>query len=195
MTNSAPLKKFHRPRLGGWLLLLFCLLPGWVQAAEFSATVVTRANGRETQDKLYVKGDKMSREFVRGQEAQIVIFHKDRNLILMLMPARKVYLELPSTDNLMDELAQFANERAAKVLLGTEEVNGYLSDKYETSVKDNGGSLKHIMWVARKLGQPIKAVSPDGSFSMEYRNIKEGGVPDSVFEVPPGFQKMGGGAP
>lgn len=194
MPDAMDRQRCRRLHLTGWLLLL-CLLPGWALAAEFSATVVTRLDSRETKDKVYVKGSKMRREFVRGQEATVVIFHKDRNLLWMIMPARKVYMEMPFTDELEEELAQFTKERAGKVLLGTEEVNGYLSDKYETSVKSNGGSIKHIMWVARKLGQPIKAVSPGGSFSMEYRDIKEGGVPDAVFEIPPGVQKMDGGAP
>ena len=37
---------------------------------------------------------------------------------------------------------------------------------------------------------PIRIVSRDNSFSREYRDIKEGAVPDAVFELPPGFIKM-----
>lgn len=194
MPDVADHQRCRRPRLASWLLLLLCLLPGWVQAAEFSATVVTRLNGRETRGKIYVKGDKLSREVASGQETTVAILRPDRNLIWIVRPASKVYLELPFTEEMAGDLAQFTKERADKVLLGTEEINGYLTDKYETSVKNNGGAVKHLMWVARKLGQPIKAVSPDGSFSMEYRDIKEGGVPDAVFEAPPGFEKMGGGS-
>ena len=37
---------------------------------------------------------------------------------------------------------------------------------------------------------PIKIVSEDKAFIQEYRDIKEGRVDDSVFEIPPGYQKM-----
>ena len=30
----------------------------------------------------------------------------------------------------------------------------------------------------------------NGEFSMEYKNIKEGNIPATVFEVPAGYQKM-----
>jgi hypothetical protein len=37
---------------------------------------------------------------------------------------------------------------------------------------------------------PIRTASPDGSFFMEYRDIKEDSVADNVFEPPAGFEKM-----
>jgi hypothetical protein len=45
------------------------------------------------------------------------------------------------------------------------------------------------MWVSKKLETSIKETSVDGSYLMEYRDIKEGGVADQVFEVPAGFKK------
>jgi outer membrane lipoprotein-sorting protein len=57
-------------------------------------------------------------------------------------------------------------------------------------VKTNGGTHRGTMWVAQKLGMPIKIVSADHSFTQEYRDIKEGGVDDAVFEIPPGYKKM-----
>ena len=48
--------------LFGAVLLAF-LLAALAQAAEFSATVVTNSGGEERQSKIYVKGDKIRREF------------------------------------------------------------------------------------------------------------------------------------
>jgi len=66
----------------------------------------------------------------------------------------------------------------------------WIEEKLGISAKDNRGQMKHFMWVSKKLGVPIKMVSPDGSFFMEYRDIKEGGVSDKVFEPPASFEKM-----
>ena len=35
-----------------------------------------------------------------------------------------------------------------------------------------------------------KTAAVDGSFTQEYKNIKIGGQPDSLFEVPAGYKKM-----
>ncbi|MBM4272971.1 MAG: DUF4412 domain-containing protein [Deltaproteobacteria bacterium] len=175
-----------------WLLglSLVLLLSAPALAAEFSAVIFERFQGKEAQSKTYIKGDKVYREFPTGDGKTIVILRPDKKVIWMVMPDRKMYMEMPYTDEMVKDLKVAAKDVATEKHLGTETVNGYLTDKYETSVKDNGGQMKHLMWVSKKLGMPIKMVSPDGSFFLEYRDIKEGGVPDRVFEPPAGFEKM-----
>jgi hypothetical protein len=173
----------------GWLAFMLWLIPGGVWAAEFSAQVVSRLDGRETQGKVYVK-DKNMRLEMGGSRSIITILRSDKGVFWSLMPERKMYLEMPLTQEMTRDLGQFAQDHAKMTSLGRETVGGYLCDKYETEFKTNGGSIKHYMWIAQKLGMSIKIVSLDNSFSREYRDIKEGAVPDAVFEVPPGFIKM-----
>ena len=173
----------------GWLAFMVCLIPIGAWAAEFSAQVVSRLDGRETQGKVYVK-DKNMRLEMGGSRSMITILRSDKGVAWSIMPERKMYLEIPLTPEMTRDLGQFAQDHAKMTSLGRETVGGYLCDKYETEVKTNGGSVKHYMWIAQKLGMPIKIVSLDNSFSREYRDIKEGAVPDAVFEVPPGFTKM-----
>mgnify|MGYP001818998509 CR=1 FL=1 len=47
-------------------------------------------------------------------------------------------------------------------------------------------------WVSKKLNFPVKVIQkgPQGESTVEYQNIKTGNVPDSLFELPPGLQKM-----
>ena len=180
--------KRHLPILG-WLAFMLCLIPIGAWAAEFSAQVVSRLDGRETQGKVYVK-DKNMRLEMGGSRSMITILRSDKGVAWSIMPERKMYLEIPLTPEMTRDLGQFAQDHAKMTPLGRETVGGYLCDKYETEFKTNGGSIKHYMWIAQKLGMPIKIVSLDNSFSREYRDIKEGAVPDAVFEVPPGFIKM-----
>jgi hypothetical protein len=37
---------------------------------------------------------------------------------------------------------------------------------------------------------PVKMAAVDGSWTMEYKNIKLGSQPASLFELPPGYNKM-----
>jgi outer membrane lipoprotein-sorting protein len=175
-----------------WLIWLLVLaFPAWTCAAEFSATMSTQgADTPGTQGKIYVKGNKMRLEFSHGHEAHISIMQPDKQLVWMLMPAEKIYMEMPMTPQTKGKMLELPKDKARTKLLGSETVNGYATDKYETVEQVNGQTSKHYMWVAKKLGIPIKMTSLDGAFSMEYQNIQEGGVPDTLFEVPAGYQKM-----
>lgn len=174
-----------------FIVLAWWLGAGWAQAAEFSAVIINRLESRETQGKIYMKGEKMRREFAAGEEVGITIVRPDKKVMWMLMPGQKTVMEMPFSKASLEKMMGMSKEQQAEMkLLGPETVNGYETEKYETTVKGDGKPRKHFMWVSKKLGVPIKMTSPDGSFFMEYRDIKEGAVPDSVFEIPPGYQKM-----
>jgi outer membrane lipoprotein-sorting protein len=178
------------------ITLLFIVLAWWLaaglaQAAEFSAVIINRMESRETQGKIYMKGEKMRREFAAGEQVGITIVRPDKKVMWMLMPGQKTVMEMPFSKASLEKMMGMSQEQQAEMkLLGTEKVNGYEAEKYETTVKGDGKPMKHYVWVSKKLGVPIKMVSLDGKFSMDYRNIKEGGVPDSLFEIPPGYQKI-----
>jgi outer membrane lipoprotein-sorting protein len=177
------------------LILVLVMLVWWLglgvaQAAEFSAVVVTRADSQETKGKIYFQGEKMRQEFSTPEGVAINIARPDKQLMWVLMPAQKMAMEMPFSKSDLAKTMAMPKDQAQMNLLGTELVNGYETEKYETTMNRSGKTVKHYMWVAKKLGVPIKMVSLDGKFSMEYREIKEGGVSPAVFEIPPGYQKM-----
>jgi outer membrane lipoprotein-sorting protein len=198
MANDQSPRRVRSSLSGILIWLLLGLAAGGftasAQAAEFSASIVTRSGTMESRGKIFVKGNHIRRETSRGADTMIIIGLLDKKLVRIIRPGSKVYLEMPLTDDLVRELKQTAQEQTQMKLVGTETVNGYATDKYETTFKSNGATQTHFMWIAKKLGMPIKIVSTAGSFIMEYRDIKEGGVADSLFEAPPGYQKMGGPA-
>jgi hypothetical protein len=109
------------------------------------------------------------------------------------MPAEKMYMEMPISQEAQEKmLIKKPEEQAGMKLVGTETVNGFECDKYEyeEAAPHKNQPVKHFVWIAKKLQMPIKVKAADGSFSMEYQNIKMGGVADSLFEVPQGYQKM-----
>jgi hypothetical protein len=184
----------RRRNLVGFLLAAMFLLAAYpVMAAEFSATVITKAEGQEMPGKIFMKGQKIRNEFDAGGQTNISIVRPDKKLVWMVMPAEKMYMEMPITEEAQEKILIKKPEDQVKMkLLGTETVNGYECDKYEYEVTTPQKSqpIKHFVWIAKKLQMPIKSMAADGSFSMEYRDIKEGGVADSLFEVPQGYQKM-----
>ena len=172
----------------GAILLLAASLG---QAAEFSATSVTKAGGMEIPGKIYVKDSKVRNEVQAGGQTGIHILRPDKKVVWIIMPQQNAYMEMPISQEAQQKMMPLTEDQKAKMKkVGTETINGYACDKYETTMSHQGKSMKVFSWVATDLGLPIKIVSEDGSFSMEYKDIKPGEVADSLFEVPQGYQKM-----
>jgi hypothetical protein len=180
-----------RTLLGAVLGTILLLWAGLAQAAEFSATMVTKTGGMEIPGKVYVKGDKMRNEIQAAGHPVINIMRPDKKLVWIIMPQQKAYMEMPINPGTQQQMMTLTEKQKAKMKkVGSETINGYNCEKYETTMDHQGKSMKVYTWVATDLGVPIKVVSEDGSFSMEYKDIKTGGVADSLFEAPQGYQKM-----
>ena len=184
---------FSKQQAGMWafVLALMFLLAGAAPAAEFSATMITKAGAQETQGKIFVKGDKFRNEMKADGGTQISIVRLDKKVMWLIMPAEKSYMEMPLNPQATEQMMLKKPEAQVEMkLLGKETVNGYETEKYETSVRHRGEAMKQYIWLSKKLGMPIKVAAADGSHSMEYRDIEEGGVSDALFEPPRGYQKM-----
>jgi outer membrane lipoprotein-sorting protein len=166
------------------------LLVSLAQAADFSAVVVTKSGGQQMQGKIYMKGNNIRREFSTPEGKSVSILRADKKVMWMLMPGQKMYMEMPFGKETLSKALNLPKDKATMNLLGTEKLNGYDTEKYEATVNTGAGTSKVIMWVAKKLGVPIKIESADKSFSQDYQDIKEGGVSDSLFEIPAGYHKM-----
>jgi hypothetical protein len=181
----------------GFLCLLLCLFvfSGLAYSAEFSADIKLINSQGEFSGKAFVKGMKIRHEYTKGAEREILIYRLDQGIIWMLQPSTMMYMEMPNMggDYNDPEFEESIKEMAEKIYLGEEMLNGYLCDKYEYRYYNpDSGTL--FMWHAKKLDYPIKVDYSASGFSMytEYKNITEGGVPDSLFELPSGYTKMPG---
>jgi len=171
---------------------LFC---GQTIAAEFSADLVQTRGGETSQGKFYLKGDKHRTEITEARQSSIIITDIGGKKSYMLNPKDKTYMDL-SAMGMGGGQTQTQSEEELKKLgdwknAGTETVNGYECEKKVFVYKDKSmGEMTH--WISKKLSYPIKMFYQARGMTMitEYKNIKEGGVDDKLFQVPPGYQKM-----
>jgi len=161
------------------------LCTGTASAVEFSAEMVIQPKGDEAMTgKIFVKGDKVRQETTEEGETQVMIIRPDKKVTWMLTPEEKTYMEMPfqSEDKTFEEWTA-DKEKSAK-FLGDETVSGLPSKKYE-SIEDGE---KTYFWISKQFPFPVKV--EDAEVTMEYKNIKQGPLADSLFELPAGYQKM-----
>ncbi len=164
---------------------LFAFSTGPAMAVEFAADMVIQPKGDEAlTGKIFVKDEKVRQETTEEGETQIMIIRPDKKLTWMITPDEKIYMEMPyqSEDKTFEDWTA-EKEKKAK-LLGEETVSGLPCKKYE-SMEDGE---KTIFWISKQFPFPIKV--EDAEVTMEYKNIKEGPIADSLFELPEGYQKM-----
>jgi len=162
---------------------LFCFV---VFAQEFSADIVSTGKEGSSSGKIYTSKNKIRME----QQGNIIISRIDRNVTWIIMPAEKVYIEQKvdprNIAGVMDEVPGQVERQA----LGEEEIDGRMTDKYKVDYTYGGETSGMFVWTTQGSNIPVKTMAVDGSWSMEYKNLREGPQSDDLFEIPAGYEKM-----
>ena len=167
------------------VVMLFAFVSVTV-AADLTADTITKAGKKTTPGKIAVKGDKF-----RVDTAYTPMFYigrGDKGVFWEINGAERTYGEgklTPATKPRVDE--KLAGETGRKAL-GQETIDGYNAKKSEVTVKEGSKTVTYYQWWVADLGFPVKLAKTDGSWSVEYKNIKKGAA-DSLFELPPGTSK------
>jgi hypothetical protein len=176
---------------GTILVASIFLAGGLARAAQFTATMITKAGGMEIPARIFVKDNKVRNEVQFGGQNSIHILRPDKQVVWIILPQQKAYMEMPVTQEAAQKLMPVTAEQMAKMTkVGSDTINGYACDKYETSMPHQGKPVKITTWVANDLGMPIKVVAADGSFAVDYKDIKPAQLEDSLFEVPKDYKKL-----
>ena len=168
------------------------ILSGMGMAAEFTADLIQTGPKTLNKGKLYVKGGKIRQEVTEGSKF-IVIDRPDKDLTWIMNPKYKTYMKV--TDAIIrgidDPRAWERFKDVGKALPATKAtINGYSCTK-RSWVLGKGKLQKTLTeWKSDKLNFVIRRQKKElaSTWLIDYKNIKVGTVPDSVFEVPKGYQ-------
>lgn len=169
------------------MMIAFFCLASFAFAIEFSSDVVTTTKNHVMNSKMYIK-DKKIRMEAQGQPSYSIM-RGDKNVVWMVMPSRKMYMEIKPDPSKNPRVEEKIKGEVSRKLIGSETIGGHPTKKYEVTVKSDGQTEKMYQWMATDIKFPVKTSSIDGSWVTEYKNIKMGGQPDSLFEVPAGYTK------
>jgi len=157
-----------------------------VLAADFSCDVVQTSKAGTINQKFFISGDKLRTETA----GSIAIIRPDKNVMWMLMPEQKMYMEMPLDPSKVPATSEKYPGEIERALIGKEDVDGRMTDKYRIVYTAGEVKTAIFQWFAPDIGIPVKTAAEDGSWTMEYKNIETGSQPDSLFEIPDGYSKM-----
>ncbi len=155
-------------------------------AQNFAADIVSRSGKALTNGKIFISGDKLRMEM----QGAVSITRLDKKVMWMLMPQEKMYMQMPiPAENLIAGKDKVSGE-IERTLLGEEVIDGKLAEKYRIVYDSDGKKTAVISWILKDLGLPVKTVSEDGKWQMEYKNIKVGQQDPTLFELPSDYKAI-----
>ena len=160
---------------------------------NYSADMETTSAQGSFTSKIFFKDGKIRMEGTQGSKS-INIIRPDKKVIWMLMLDSKTYMEILldlSTQDIQSKLRD-PNIKTDKEFIANEVVDKHPAKKYHLTITTDGKKDKAgYIWEATDLNNfTVKYQSEDKKITTVWKNIKTGGVADSVFELPAGYKKM-----
>ncbi len=147
--------------------------------------MVSRSGGQTIEARIVVKDQKTRLEMPQ----MILIQRGDLNVSWMIMVEQRMYSEQAFDPKVLAQTDKRVAGEMEREGLGKDPVNGQSADKFKVTYSVQGQTQSVFQWIGSQ-GVPLKVEAVDGSWSVEYRNVKMGGIDDSLFEVPADYQKL-----
>ena len=187
---------FCRCFCGLIIALVLASFAAGAHAAGFSAEMLIEQQGQKQPVKLFIKNRQIRAEMkdTFGQK-QVLVSRPGKDQTFMLYPQSKGYMAFPATAVRLpvDPDEEAVKKIGTRTLIGQEDLEGYLCDKYEIAFF-NKYRGRMLVWVARKLNFPIQMIQVDGpstgSLVRKLIHITELLIDDSMFGVPEGYIKV-----
>jgi hypothetical protein len=198
---------FMFKKVFGTILLVVFMFPIAALALDYSADIMNvEVIGKEketTKAKGYFSKDKWRSEAETDEgEKAITIFRLDKEVLWILMPEQKMYMEqkipmekfIEAASQAMKELEEEKKIKVYRKIVGKEKISGILCNKHKITVKDfsekKTRTYTMYQWISVKHKELIMKTAFEGGSYTQLKNVKFKKQPASLFEIPKGYKKF-----
>jgi hypothetical protein len=159
-----------------------------VAALDFSADRVVKIGQSVITAHVNAKDDRWRFEFSYPQGgASIIIVRMDRRSSWLIFSKRRQYLEVPITRDHRLVVSETMEGEVSREFVGDETLQGFPTELFEVTVKENGDTRQYYRWVTKAHRFPLKTVSKQGQWSEEFRRVVFTEQSPYLFELPRRF--------
>ena len=116
----------------------------------YSATRVMEAEGQRLEQRYYHQNMRTNRadSELKGQKSSMIV-RMDRNLVWIVAPQQKMYMEMPVQDSKARGLDVPDNDRISEYsYVSSEDIHGVRASKYKVVARDaQGGTVSGHLWI------------------------------------------------
>jgi hypothetical protein len=175
-------------------LALFCAV--WLAGAppaialEFTADQLTRINGHSRKANIYYRDDMWRLDHHDLGPVNVTIVRKDKQVMWLLLSRMKHFKTVPYDPEQAPKVSERMEGEIAREEIGTEVLDGHPTTLYLVTVRRGDRTDVYYQWLATDIRFPLKLARKDGSWTVEYRNVKLRKVTDYLFQLPLNFQPL-----
>jgi hypothetical protein len=163
---------------------------GRVQTS-FAADAKLETEEMTVETRIYYKPGKVRDEMKIGGQEMVTIRRFDKNKLWMLM-GQGMYMEIDPEQG-SDQSPEYKLIERERV--GPETVNGMQTTKYKSVYESKDGKFGGFTWftednIAVKGFLVHQTKGDKKRLKFEFTSLERGAQPDSLFEVPKGYQKL-----
>ena len=157
---------------------------GAAVALEFVADLVTKKDGHAQRTGIYYKQDKWRLEHNTNGPVSITIVRKDKQVMWLLLARMKHFKTLAYDPRQALRVNERLDGETAREEIGSEVLEGHPTTLYEVVAREGTEDVAYYQWVAMDIHFPLRLARKDGSWTVEYRNLKLRALPDELFQIP-----------
>jgi hypothetical protein len=154
-------------------------------ALDFSAERVVKSGRTAVMAHVNSKDDRWRFEFMQPQGgASVIIVRMDHRKSWLILSKRRQYLEVPIAHDHRLVVTETMEGEISREFVGEETLNGYPTELFEVTVKEDGDTRHYFRWVTKVQRFPLKTVSKQGEWSEEFRRVIFTEQSPFLFELP-----------
>ncbi len=154
-------------------------------ALDFSAERVVKSGRSVVTAHVNAKADRWRFEFTQPQGgASIIIVRMDHGTSWLILSKRRQYLEVPIAKHHRLVVSEVMEGEISREFVGEETLNGYPTELFEVTIKEDGDTHQYYRWVTKAQRFPLKTVSKQGEWSEEFRRVIFTEQSPFLFELP-----------
>jgi hypothetical protein len=169
---------------------LWLLCGGSAWALEFTADQVTRINGHSRKANIYYRDNMWRLEHQDLSPVNVTIVRKDKQIMWLLLSRMRHFKTVPYDPEQAPKVSERLDGEVAREEIGTETLDGHPTTLYQVTVGKGDRTDVYYQWLATDIHFPLKLARKDGSWLVEYRNVKLRSISDFLFQLPVNFQPL-----
>ncbi len=160
------------------------------RAFEFSGQRIIKIQGVRVVAQVNAKEDRWRFEYEYPQGGVMAaIIRQDRQTAWLLLSNRRLYLEVPIVSEHGLFLAKTLDGELSRERIGVQDLNGQATELFEVTVAEGAARKQYYQWVTVAEKFPLKTVSKQGDWSVEYRHVVFTEQSALMFELPQRFDR------
>jgi len=177
-----------------WTTLIACAVwlasGAWAWALEFSADQITRTDGHSRKAYIYYRDQMWRLEHHELGPVNVTIVRKDKQLMWLLLSRMKHFKTVPYDHEQAPKVSERLEGEVAREEIGTETLDGHPTTLYQVTVRQKDREQVFYQWLATDIRFPLKLARKDGSWQVEYKNVRLRALSDFLFQLPVNFQPL-----